>query len=145
MTIELTTSNVAVIGKGYRYAEEMAVAVIDATNETYDWSARGAIPQAIRGALNVTAETEPRQKQGPKGDQRTTDYGRGFDTLCKAVKRALSADADKPATDWLALVRQAATNARNKGEFSPQDVLKAALEGMSIEDMSSLEQTLNAA
>jgi hypothetical protein len=124
-TIALTTANVSVIGKGNRYAAEMAVAVIAHVGTEYNWTVRGAVPAAIRSALGVTADTEPKQKIGPAGDQRTTDYGRGFDSLASAVRSALKADDDQKVTDWLALVRQAATNAQNKGEFTPEQILSA--------------------
>ena len=94
-----TVANVTVAGKGARYAEGVATAVIAATSTEYDWTARGAIPAAILAACGVTKETAPAQKVGPKGDQRSTDWGRGIDAVAKQVKAQLSSDAaPKPAT-----------------------------------------------
>ena len=94
-----TVANVTVAGKGARYAEGVATAVIAATSTEYDWTARGAIPAAILAACGVTKETAPAQKVGPKGEQRSTDWGRGIDAVAKQVKAQLSSDAaPKPAT-----------------------------------------------
>ena len=94
-----TVANVTVAGKGARYAEGVATAVIAATSTEYDWTARGAIPAAILAACGVTRETAPAQKVGPKGEQRSTDWGRGIDAVAKQVKAQLSSDAaPKPAT-----------------------------------------------
>lgn len=95
-TIEIAANvaNVQIAGKGTRYAEGIARAVVAATPEEYDWTARGAVPAAIMAACGVTAENAPKQKTGPKGNQTLTDWGRGLDAVAKQVRALIKGDAD---------------------------------------------------
>lgn len=92
-----TPAVVTSIGAAEVRADKAAEYVVSVTSDTYDWSARGAVPAAIRAALGVDKDNEPRQKTGPKGDQKTTNYGRGFDTLSKRVTALVKGDTgEKP-------------------------------------------------
>lgn len=94
-TNHLTT--VTRIGAGVRLVETATAAIVATLPETFDPNKRGAVADAVHAW--ACGETErPPVKTGAKGNQRATDYGRGVDTLTKAVKRALSGEADKPVT-----------------------------------------------
>jgi hypothetical protein len=88
------------IGSGVRLTEQSAPLVIAHMPDEYDWTARGAVPQAvIAWAMADAADGAevPAQKTGAKGSQKSTDFGRGVDTLSKAVKRLLDGP-EKPVT-----------------------------------------------
>lgn len=88
-------STVKRIGTGVRLTEEAVPAIVASLPKDFDPAKRGAVADAVH-AWACGDEPRPAVKTGPKGNQRATDYGRGVDTLVSAVKRALSADADKP-------------------------------------------------
>lgn len=88
-------STVKRIGAGIRLTDTAVPAIIAALPEGFDPNARGAVANAVH-AWACGSEERPAVKTGPKGDQKTTDYGRGVDTLVTAVKRALKSDAPKP-------------------------------------------------
>src|SRR6187402_1332035 len=85
------------IGAGVRLTETAAPQVIESVPAEYDWSARGAVTQAIHAWAVPAGSEVPPVKVGAKGNQRATDYGRGVDALAKAVKRLLGGD-EKPVT-----------------------------------------------
>lgn len=87
---------VRTIGRGVRVLEESVSAVIMSLPADFDASKRGAVADAVHAWACGEAE-RPAVKTGPKGNQTTTDYGRGHDTLTKAVKRELGS-GDKPIT-----------------------------------------------
>lgn len=82
-------STVAAIGKGERLTEQAVPAILATLPESFDPKKRGAVAEAVHSwACGDSAR--PAVKRGPKGEQVTTDYGRGHDTLTAAVKRALN-------------------------------------------------------
>lgn len=85
------------IGAGIRLTEAAVPAILASLPKNFDPEKRGAIAEAVH-AWACGSEARPAVKTGPKGDQKTTDYGRGHDTLVKAVKRALTADVEKEVT-----------------------------------------------
>src|SRR5689334_21668361 len=86
------------IRRGARLTETAVPEILASVPETYDWTAKGAVPTAVH-AWACGDSKRPAQKTGPKGAQVTSDYGRGVDTLVTAVKRALkSSDGPKPIT-----------------------------------------------
>lgn len=94
-------SNVSLIkriGVGVRLTEDTAPEVIASMPAEYDWTKRGAVPAAVIAWATADGEEAPKQATGPKGNQTVTDFGRGVNTLSKAVKRLLSGDDDKPVT-----------------------------------------------
>lgn len=95
-----TAANVATvkkIGVGVRLTETAVPAILDSLPEGFDPKARGAVAEAVH-AWACGDGDRPAVKTGPKGNQKTTDYGRGHDTLVAAVKRALSSAVEKPVT-----------------------------------------------
>lgn len=107
MTSNVTTSAARValvrsIGAAERKSADAAAEIVASVPDTYDWTARGAVPQAVIGwAMADSGSADvPAQRKGPKGAQVTTDFGRGVDALVKAVRAVLAADSDgepKPA------------------------------------------------
>lgn len=80
------------IGAGIRKTDTTVAEIVADVPAGFDAAARGAVASFVSTWINGDADA-PAQKIGPKGDQTTTDYGRGFDTLVRGVKRAL---ADSP-------------------------------------------------
>lgn len=98
MSNTATNPNVVVvrtIGKGERLTVQTAALIVAAMPEDYDWTARGAVPQAILAWACPDGDA-PAQKTGPKGDQTPTDFGRGVDRLRKAVADLVKAEKPKP-------------------------------------------------
>lgn len=83
------------IGRGVRLSETAVPAILATLPEDFDPKARGAVAEAVH-AWACGDSPRPAVKRGPKGEQETTDYGRGHDTLVAAVKRALKDDGPKP-------------------------------------------------
>lgn len=79
------------IGAAERKTDEIVPLIVADLPDGFDASKRGAVAEAV--AVWITGEADaaarPRQRTGGKGEQTTTDYGRGVDTLTRAVKRAL--------------------------------------------------------
>lgn len=94
MPFSFSVSTVTSIGAAEVRVDNAAAYVVSVTSDTYDWTVRGAVPAAIRAALGVDADSEPAQKVGPKGAQRTTNYGRGFDTLSKRIARLVKGEKE---------------------------------------------------
>lgn len=91
----LNVEAVRTIGKGERLTAVVAAAIVAAMPEGYDWTARGAVPQAILSWACPDGNA-PAQKTGPKGDQTPTDFGRGVDRLRKAVADLVKTAKPKP-------------------------------------------------
>lgn len=85
------------IGAALRKTETAVPEIIASVPAEYDWTARGAVTAAIHAWAVPAGEEIPAVKIGAKGAQRATDYGRGVDSLAKAVRSALAGDDDKPA------------------------------------------------
>jgi hypothetical protein len=117
---------VATIGKGERLTETIVPLIVASLPENFDAAARGAVSKAV--VAWADPEGRKRQKTGKAGEQVTTDFGRGVDTLTRAVKAALKGEA--PETDWLRLVRQAAENAANKGHATEDAIMSAVREAL---------------
>jgi hypothetical protein len=83
------------IGRGERLTGEVTEVIVASLPETFDAAARGAVSSAVVAWLDP--EGNEKQKVGAKGAQKTTDFGRGVDTLTRSVKRALTVKGDKPA------------------------------------------------
>lgn len=98
MSNHLSVESVRTAGKGVRYAEAIAADVVAATSETYDWTARGAVPAAILAALGLTKDTAPKQREGKAGEQTATDFGRGMDAVAAQVRKLIKSDDPKPVT-----------------------------------------------
>ena len=86
--------SVTAIGKGTRLTAEVAAEIVASVPAEYDWSARGAVPKAIDAFVAETGAV-PVKQRGGKGEQTLTDYGRGCDTLRKAVAALVKGDAPK--------------------------------------------------
>lgn len=114
------------IGKGERLTEEVVPLIVASLPENFDAAARGAVSKAVVAWLDP--EGTQKQKTGKAGEQVTTDFGRGVDTLTRAVKSALKGEAAE--TDWLRLVRQAAENAANKGHATEDAIMSAVREAL---------------
>lgn len=88
-------STVTRIGAGIRLTDTAVPQIIASLPEGFDPKARGAVTDAVH-AWACGDKERPAVKTGPKGSQKSTDYGRGVDTLTTAVKRALAVDVPKP-------------------------------------------------
>ena len=86
------------IGAGVRKTEQAVPEILASVPDEYNWQARGAVPQAVMAWAVSDGAEAPAQKTGPKGNQTVTDFGRGVNTLSKAVSRALKSDEPKPVT-----------------------------------------------
>lgn len=95
MSSNTNIETVKTIGKGIRKTEEAVAAVVATLPEGFDPAARGAVAEAVKTWACPDGNV-PKQKTGPAGNQTATDFGRGFDTLVAAVKRALKEDGPKP-------------------------------------------------
>lgn len=82
------------IGKADRDALTIANDVFAATADTYDWSARGAVPKAIDAYVGGFGPV-PAKSKGPKGAQTSTDYGRGVDAVRQHLSKIVKGDAPK--------------------------------------------------
>lgn len=97
-------SAVRAIGAGIRHTEESVPSIVASLPDGFDYKKAGAVTGAIhawavgcqcpsgRGKV-CQCGNRPSIKVGGK----STDYGRGVDTLTSAVKSALAAPAVKPA------------------------------------------------
>lgn len=90
-------STVRSIGAAERKTGEVAGEIVASVPDTWDWTARGAVPQAILAWVTEgDVDSAPAQKKGPKGAQTVTDFGRGVDKLRKAVAELVREDKPKP-------------------------------------------------
>lgn len=113
------------IGKGEDLLETVAPEIVATVPEGFDWKARGAVAGLVHDFLCGDLP-RPLVKQGPVGEQVTTHYGKGHESLTGRVKTLLGKrDESEKVTDWLRLVRQAAENAANKGGFLSSDIIAA--------------------
>lgn len=87
----LTASVVTAIGRAEGRKQTTAADVILAMPAEYDWTARGAIAAAIRTAGGWTVESCPARKTGPKGDQKVTVFGVGFQSLEDSIRTLVKA------------------------------------------------------
>jgi hypothetical protein len=95
--IKNNVSTVRSIGAGVRLTETAVPEILASLPVGFDHTARGAIADAVHAWACGDAK-RPAVRTGKAGEQVTTDYGRGHETLVKAVKRALNDGADKPVT-----------------------------------------------
>lgn len=93
MTV-LTDSNVRAIGSAEGRKTKLAAQVVSSMPTEYDWSARGAIAEAIRTAGGWTKDTCPARKMGGKADARATVFGVGFQALEDAVRALVKKTSD---------------------------------------------------
>lgn len=77
------------VGAGIRKTDIARNEIVASLPEGFDYKARGAVAALVH-AWACGDATPPAIKTGPKGNQTTTDYGRGHDSIVTAVKRALS-------------------------------------------------------
>ena len=96
-TVNTRAAQVTLIGKGTRLTSEVAADIVANTPAEYDWTARGAVPKAIDAYVAGTG-TVPVKQRGGKGEQTLTDYGRGCDTLRKAVAALVKDNGPKTPT-----------------------------------------------
>jgi hypothetical protein len=92
----MTTNRIAIvksIGAAEVKTEKAAAEIVASVPAEYDWKARGAVPQAIIAWCGGSDEP---QKRGPKGDQVTTNFGKGVDRLRQAVSKLVKEDRPKP-------------------------------------------------
>lgn len=87
-------ATIRAIGKGERLSVEAATAIVASVPDTYDWTARGAVPSAI---IAWSGGADVKQKTGPVGQQTMTDFGLGVDKLRHAVRKVLNGDKDDDA------------------------------------------------
>lgn len=85
------------IGAGVRLTETAVPEIVATLPEGFDAEKRGAVAAAVV-AWAIGNGPDEKQMTGPKGASKPTDFGRGVNTLVKAVKRALTSDAEKPVT-----------------------------------------------
>lgn len=81
----VTARSVASIGKGERTLAESADALLVLAPEGSWWRERGAVADYMRQHVEDGQRT-----RGGKGEQVTTDYGRGFKSLESALKARLT-------------------------------------------------------
>lgn len=119
------------IGRGERLTAELTDFIVGLVPDGFDPKARGAVSGLVLSVVDPDGAQV--QKKGKKGEQITTDFGRGIDTLVRSVKKALA--GEKAPTDWLRLVRQAAENAHNKGHVDEDAIMAAVREALaSVEE-----------
>lgn len=95
-TTAARTSAVKSVGAAERKSAEIVTAIIAGLPEDFDFKARGAVAEIVHVWAAGSVEDAPAVRKGSKGEQVTTDYGRGHETIVKAVKRALAKDDDTP-------------------------------------------------
>lgn len=97
MTTTNNLNTVKRIGAGVRLTETAVPEIVATLPKGFDAEKRGAVAAAVV-AWAIGDGPEEKQMTGPKGASKPTDFGRGVNTLVKAVKRALNGDTDKPVT-----------------------------------------------
>lgn len=127
MSENKNVATVRAIGAGERKLGETADAIVSGNPDATREQATELVWAFVGGK-----ETAPPQMDRSK---QKTDFGRGFGSLVSAVRARLTVKGD---TDWMQLVRQAALNARNKGDFTVDSIV-SAVEEVLTED-SSLEE-----
>lgn len=120
---------VTTIGKGERLTETLVPLIVATLPEDFDVKARGAVAKAVVAWADPDGKRQ--QKTGKAGEQVTTDFGRGVDTLTRAVKRALKDETTE--TDWIRLVRQAAENAASHDKTA-DEILAAVRDALAAKD-----------
>lgn len=127
-TAAANLQTVKAIGRGIRLTEQAVPQIVAMLPADFDPKARGAVAEIVHvwACGDRPADQRPAVKTGPKGEQTTTDYGRGHDTLVKAVKRALSEDKPKPIRMAVTLSGEGAP-ATGTVTIDPSDPLFAVL------------------
>lgn len=97
VTPVLTRANVTAIGTAEGRKQDRATEVVLAMPVTYDWTARGAIAEAIRQAGGWTKDTCPARKSGGKDDAKVTVFGVGFQALEDAVRSLVKTPSEPEA------------------------------------------------
>lgn len=95
-TTAARTSAVKSVGAAERKSAEIVADIVAGLPETFDYKARGAVAEIVHVWAAGSVEAAPAVRRGKAGEQVTTDYGRGHETIVKAVKRALSKSDDTP-------------------------------------------------
>lgn len=103
-TTTARTSAVKSVGAAERKSSEIVAAIIAGLPETFDYKARGAVAELVHVWAAGSVEDAPAVRKGKAGEQVVTDYGRGHETIVKAVKRALAKEDDTPKTRTLRVV-----------------------------------------
>lgn len=91
-TFTLAESVVSSIGRAEVKRDKTAADIVATMPEGYDWTARGAVAEAIRTVGGWDADTCPARKKGPKGAQVTTVFGVGFQALEDAIRKIVKED-----------------------------------------------------
>lgn len=123
------------IGAGVRLTETAVPQIIAAMPEGFDPKARGALTGLVHSWACGDAE-RPAVTTGPKGNQKATDYGRGVDTLVKAVKRALDADTEKPVVLRATLSGEGGGTVTIEPDHPLYALLVAKIQGADVEMLS---------
>ena len=122
----MTTNNIAVvrtIGKGVRVTEEAVASIVASLPDGFDPKARGAVAEAVHQWACGDGE-RPALKTGARGEQVTTDYGRGHDTLVAAVKRAMKDNGPTSVTLRATLSGEGGAPAASSNQFPAGTKLK---------------------
>jgi len=87
---------------------------------------------ALALARLVTPET-PQTTKDENGNKVRTRFGNAVQAAGNGLRSALGKDDSPKQTDWIKLVRQAAENAHNKGEFSADVILANVAQALAAE------------
>lgn len=103
-TTAARTSAVKSVGAAERKSAEIVADIVAGLPETFDPKARGAVAEVVHIWAAGSVEDAPAVRRGKSGEQVTTDYGRGHETIVKAVKRALAKQDETPKARVLRVV-----------------------------------------
>lgn len=103
-TTSARTSAVKSVGAAERKSAEVVAAIVASLPETFDYKARGAVAEVVHVWAAGSVEDAPAVRKGKAGEQVVTDYGRGHETIVKAVKRALTKEDESPKSRTLRVV-----------------------------------------
>lgn len=103
-TTTARTHAVKFVGAGERKSSEIVADIVAGLPETFDHTVRGAVAEVVHVWAAGSVEDAPAVRKGKAGEQVVTDYGRGHETIVKAVKRALVKADDAPKARTLRVV-----------------------------------------
>lgn len=83
-------------------------------------------------ARALAALAYPNAPQVQKKDGKRTVFGNAVQAAGAGLRVALGEDMTKKPVDWIKMVKQAAENAANKGEVSPDAILAAVTETLAM-------------
>jgi hypothetical protein len=81
-------------------------------------------------ALALATLVYPNDAPVQKKDGQRTRFGNAVQAAGNGLRSALGKDETEKQTDWLRLVRQAAENAANKGEFPAERIIAEVTEAL---------------